>query len=294
MGVFQSQSIVLGGKVYIGGGNTGDVATDSLVFEYDPNEDKWTVLPAAPMTVFGLGKMEGEIVIVGGRDQGKVLSAVYVFDRFTQRWKESLPPLNTARSHSFCMSYQSSLLTVGGLSDSGNVLCSIEVIQPDTFQWFVTGYLSRTSTLSFTSPATIHGQCYFLGGYKSTTANSSTRAAHCASLGELLSSNGISPSVFTRLPDTPHLQTTAASLGGCLLAIGGTGSPYTMPVYDSIHAYNPSTKSWVYIGDLPYAACHLTTATLPNGELLVIGGWIRPGEFKRSHRVFRACAVKKD
>lgn len=292
--MFQAQSVVLGGKVYVGGGNTGDIATDSLVFEYDPNEDFWTVLPEAPVAFFGLGKLEGEIVIVGGSVQGKVSNAAYVFDRFTQRWKESLPPLNTARCNSFCMSYQSSLITVGGISESGNILCSIEVIQPDIFQWFVTGYLSRTSTLSYSSPVVIHGVCYFLGGYKSGTANSSTRSAHCASLSELLSSNGMTPSVFSTLPDTPHLQTTAASLGGCLLAIGGSSSPYTMPVHESVHAYNPTTKSWVYVGDFPYAACHSTAVTLPNGELLVIGGWVRPGEFKRSHTVFRGCVLTKD
>ena len=45
--------------------------------------------------------------------------------------------------------------------------------------------------------------------------------------------------------------------------------PKAKPV---VHAYCPFTSSWVLIGELPQPLCSCTTATLPTGELLVVGG----------------------
>ena len=291
LGMFQAQSIVIGNKVYVGGGNTGDSETDALVFEYSPSEDKWNILPPAPITLFGLGQLLGELVIVGGKVQQNVYNCVYVFDRFTRRWKDSLPPLSTARYVPTCVSLSYALLVCGGLSDDNKVLSSIEMIDCDNFEWQVAGYLSRPSTLCYTSAVVIQDFLYFLGGYKNSTANSVTNSAHTASLTHLTSPAGISPYVWKSLPPTPHYQSTAASLGSCILAIGGTGMPYMLPVHNSIYAYSQNSESWIKIGDLPYAGCHMTVTTLPSGELLVFGGWVRPGEFKRSHAVYRGTVA---
>ena len=285
--MFQAQSVVIGNKVYVGGGNTGDGETDSLVFEYSPLEDKWSYLPPAPVTLFGLGQLLGELIIVGGKVQQNVYNCVYVFDRFTRRWKDSLPPLGTARYVPTCISLSYALLVSGGLSEDNKVLSSIEMIDCDNFEWLVAGYLSRPATLGYTSAVAVQDSLYFLGGYKASTANSVTNLAHTASLANLTSPAGISPYVWKCLPATPHFQSTAASMGSCIVVVGGSSSPYMLPVHSSIYAYSQSSDSWIKIGNLPYAGCHVTMATLSSGELLVFGGWVRPGEFKRSQAVYR-------
>ena len=271
----------------MGGGNTGDGEADSLIFEYNPSEDTWNPLPHAPVTLFGIGQLLGELVIVGGKVQQNVYDCVYVFDRFTRRWKDSLPPLSTARYVPTCVSLSFCLLVCGGFSDSDKVLSSIEMIDCDNFEWQVAGYLSRPATLCYSSAVTVQESLIFLGGYRSSTANSSTNVAHKTSLDNLTSPAGISPYVWKCLPPTPHIQSSAGTLGSCILSVGGSSSPYMVPVHNSIYAFSPTSESWIKIGDVPYAACHMTVTTLPCGELLVLGGWVRPGEFKRSYSVYR-------
>ena len=285
--MFQAQSVVIGDKVYVGGGNTGDDEADSLVFEYTSSEDKWTTLPPAPIMLFGVGQLLGEVVIVGGKVQQNVYSCVYVFDRFTRRWKDSLPSLSTARYVPTCVSLTFSLLVCGGFSNDCSVISNIEMIDCDNFEWQVAGYLSRPATLCYTSAVAVQNSLFFLGGYRSSTAISVTNAAHKISLDNLASPAGISPYVWKSLPATPHFQSSAGTLGSCLLAVGGSSTPYTLPVQNSIYAYSHNSESWIKVGELPYAACHVTVNTLSSGELLVFGGWVRPGEFKRSYSVYR-------
>ena len=285
--MFQAQSVVIGNKVYVGGGNTGDTGADSLVFEYSHTEDRWNQLPPTPVTLFGLGQLLGELVIIGGKFQQNVYDCVYVFDRFTRRWKDSLPPLIKARYVPTCISLQFGLLVCGGFSDSHKVLSSIEMIDCDNFEWQVAGYLSRPATLCYTSAVAVKESLFFLGGYQSSTASSVTNVAHKTSLDNLTSPAGISPYAWKCLPPTPHIQSTAGTLGNCIIAVGGSSTPYMLPVHNSIYTYSPSSDAWIKVGSLPYAACHVTVTTLPSNDLLVLGGWVRPGEFKRSYSVYR-------
>ena len=287
VGMFQAQSVVIGKKVYVGGGHTGDDEADSLVFEYNHSEDKWTILPPAPVTLFGVGQLLGELVIAGGKVQQNVYDCVYVFDRFTRRWKDSLPSLSTARYVPTCVSLSFGLLVCGGFSDDSKVISSIEMIDCDNFEWQVAGYLSRPATLCYTSAVIANDSLFFLGGYKSSTANSVTNAAHKTSLDNLTSPAGISPYSWKCLPPTPHYQSSAGTIGNCIVAVGGSSTPYALPVHNSIYTYSPNSDSWIKVGDLPYAACHVTVTTLPSGDVLVFGGWVRPGEFKRSYAVYR-------
>lgn len=74
------------------------------------------------------------------------------------------------------------------------------------------------------------------------------------------------------LPDTPTYCSGAASLGGCLLAVGGQSRYYASHVFYSVHAYSPSASSWIHVGDLPRRHRDCGVISLPGGELLVIGG----------------------
>jgi serine/threonine protein kinase/N-acetylneuraminic acid mutarotase len=291
VGMFQAKSVVINGMVYIGGGLTEDVITDHIVFEYDPVQDSWMALPPLPVVLFGIGQLLGDLVAIGGKYDLKVSDDVYVFDRQTYRWKQTLPSLLTARYSPAVVSHQTNLLVCGGLEDEGvgdpKVVSSCEVINAEGFRWYVGGYLSPCASVYSSSCVVIHDACYLVGGYRSTPAISASQSASSTALSVLLSPDVVSPSSWRSLPDTPYLQTTGASLGGCLLALGGAKSAYTMPVQRAIHAYSPTTESWIYIGDLPFACCHSTAVTLPSGELLVIGGWVKPGKNKRSLDVYR-------
>lgn len=288
VGMFQGQAVYLKGKIYVGGGSTGDAITDALVFEYNPQKDVWAPLPPTYLTSFGLCKLEGEIVVVGGEMNSKVTGTVGVFDSFSRRWKESLPPLENARCAPSCISTFSAIIVAGGVSPAGEFLSSVEVIKSDTFQWYTAGYLPLSAILCHSSPAVISNTIYLMGGYKSSTADSSSRITHSSSADLLLSCHGMTPNTWSSIPATPHFQSTAVGFGSCLLALGGTSSAYSDSVHRSIHAFSHSANSWVYVGDLPYGFCHGIAISLPNNELYVMGGWTQPGKLKRSCKVYKA------
>ena len=66
------------------------------------------------------------------------------------------------------------------------------------------------------------------------------------------------------------------------MVVGGvkvlTWPPSIPKTVSSVHAYCPFTSSWVLVGELPQPLCDCITATLPTGELLVIGGWSSSGD----------------
>ena len=80
-------------------------------------------------------------------------------------------------------------------------------------------------------------------------------------------SNTDQPSVWKTLTDTPHINSSTTIFGGALVAVGGC------PNQSSLHLYFPLTQSWLPAGEMPlgdiYGTC---TVTLPNGEMMVIGG----------------------
>lgn len=289
--MFQAQGVYLRKRLYIGGGNTGDHFTDMLVFQYNPLSNKWVALPPTLVTCFGLCKLEGELVAVGGLVGNKASTFVSIFDSFTKRWKDSLPPLENARHSPSCTSVTSAIIVAGGVSPEGEPVSSVEVLKSDTFQWYTASYLSRSASLSHLSISSLGDTVYVLGGYQSTTASSSSRVVHSCPLELLLSYSGMTPYAWLSMPDTPNLQSTAASLGACLLSLGGTTTAYTPPVHQSIHAFSPATNSWLHVGELPYAFCHGTAVSLPNNELFVMGGWVQPGKTKRSKSVYRGSVT---
>ena len=94
------------------------------------------------------------------------------------------------------------------------------------------------------------------------------------------------------LPDIPTYCSGAASLGGCLLAVGGQNRYFAGRVFSSIHAYSPSTSSWIHVGDLPRRHTDCGAISLPGGELLVIGG--EEETFAGSKSVYKGTVISSN
>ena len=75
-------------------------------------------------------------------------------------------------------------------------------------------------------------------------------------------------SPWQTLPDTPMASSTALSLQGALLAVGGQENGHGVK---TIHLYQPSTKTWVKAGEMPIERWQYACVVLPNGEVFVAG-----------------------
>ena len=291
--------------MYVGGGITDNEANDFYVFEYNLTQDSWSLLPPLPVKLFGLGKLSHDLVAVGGQVHNDKLSdKTYVFDQYNQAWKESAACLNTPRFSFTVVESESSLVAMGGLGrdDRGDIeiLSTIEVLSADSNQWVVTGDLPNLACVCSPSPAVEDNTTlYFLGGYRSLTAVSATSRVHCSALSNLTTVSGMAMKSWKLLPPAPYLQTTALCLNKCLLALGGSYKPYSKSVQSSIYAFDGDSHEWHKVDHLPYRCCHCTAVAVAKDEVLVLGGWVKPGERKASRNVFRGkvaldCELESD
>ena len=279
--MYGGKTTVINGKVYCGGGDTDRADDDYIIYCYDPSQDTWTTLPPLPVRFFGLGQVNGKLVAVGGvkKSDGRNTNEVYTYDERSKKWKQTIPPMPTARQSPGVLSLQSALVVAGGYPYTD----AVEIFKADTSQWYTTDPLPADCSLI--SLVAIGSTCYALGGYKLPSCLN--QALH-ASVDDLLhnavpanqttrSGSSDTQSAWKTLPNTPTYEPTAAVLAGHLLAVGGMDSEdddddYEGAYMTEVYTYSPSTNSWIYISDLPAPRCDAAVAVLSPSEILVIGG----------------------
>jgi len=284
----------IGSTIYCGGGYTGNIETARQVFQYNPKQDTWSQLPICSTVHFGLTQLNGKLVTVGGEhyDQTDIpINDVYVFQE-SETWENSIiPPLPTARFYPTAINYKSTLVVTGGLthwhtdSKLRTRTNAVEVFNTKTFQWHQAEALPVGH--SSISCVIVDDTCYLIGGTK--TDGYVSRQAYCTSVSNLISralppdhSETSStqqasplPPTWQVLPECPLYYSTAAELGGCLLAIGGMDDSNSSS--SAVHMYSFSTDLWVRIsrGDLPVPRSYAAATQLEEGEAIFVGGDIK-------------------
>ena len=272
---------------------------DYLVFQYNPARDEWTTLPHCPVHYFGLGRLSGKLLTVGGvTPEGTYSKTVYYYNPESREWEEFLQPISTARIFLSVISTQSALIACGGgtsISGGKPVTCTaVEVYTTQTSQWHTCPTDPLPSPCYWMSSATITNTGYLLGG--KTTDNTPTKTVLSASIPSLIqkatsysqqSASAARPdstsSVWKTLQDSPLVGSAAASLGGMLRTVGGKDKKEKSP---AVHVYCPITCSWIQVesGDLPEPKAGCAAIELSGNSLLVVGGWNKNG--KKSDTVF--------
>ena len=275
------KTTIINGRIYCGGGITS--GNDYIIFCYDPSQDKWTTLPPLPVRWFGLGQVNGKLVAVGGQKKGteNQTNDVYTYDEQSQKWKQTIPPMPTARRSPDVLSLQSALVVAGGvisLTTLTTFTAAVEIFKQDTSQWYRTDPLP--TACRDISLVTIGNTCYALGGYNRSYLNQTLYASVDDLLGNAVPANQTThsgssdtQSAWKTLPNTPTYRPAAAVLAGNLLAIGGDETYEGGAVKKEVYMYSPSTNSWIYISDLPAPRSFIAAVVLSSTEVLVIGGW---------------------
>ncbi len=256
------------------------------VFEYFPEGDEWSLLPDHSHFGFALGRYQGHLITIGGATwEDEHIGRVYRYKKESRQWTEFLKPLTTARAFLSIITTQSAIIACGGTTKRESielVLCAtVEVYTTETDQWQTTDPLPIACWAM--SSITIDDTFYLLGG--SDTTGDIIKTVFSASISSLVHKAMSHPqqpaassqqdghtSVWKTLPDIPVKGSAAASLGGCLLAVGGADEQEE-PI-SAVHVYIPPTNSWVKLtaGELPQPLSGLTTVQLSHNELLTCGG----------------------
>ena len=291
------RTTVINGRVYYGGGVTDKLLDNNeyIIFCYDPSQDKWTTLPPLPIRWFGLGQVNGKLVAVGGlkKSTRNEINDVYTYDEQSQTWKQTIPPMPTARSSPGILSLQSALVVAGGYTSTFSN--AVEIFKPDTSQWYRTDPLP--TACNHIPLVAIGNTCYALGGYGGSYLNQALYASVDDLLGNAVPANQTThsgssdtQSAWKTLPNTPTYRPAAAVLAGNLLAIGGKETPEGGAAKKEVYMYSPSTNSWIYISDLPAPRACTAAVVLSSTEVLVIGG---EGGGDRVNTVYKGTLHRK-
>ncbi len=215
-----------------------------------------------------------EVAIIHG---GNITNKLHRYKEESQTWEEYLRPMPSPRSYLSVITTQSAIIACGGEDSRGQVCATVEVYTDETDQWHTADPLPKCRYLM--TSVTINDTCYLLGGLKTNKSGYPTKTVICASVTSLVERAKSPPnrfaaafrSVWKTLKDTPLCLSTAASLSGCLLAVGGWDEQQSPAVY----MFQPQTNSWVRMtsGDLPGAVHEVTAIQLPDNELFICGGY---------------------
>ena len=260
------QSVVIGDTVYVGGGDAVNGRGACTVMKLE--QDQWTKLPEYTAKCFAMTSLANRLVLVGGRDprNNKPTNHLAVFE--SGEWTHPYPPMNIARDSSTAVSFNNHIIVADGCDDKGRI-SSVEVLDVASRRWYIAQSLPNLR--SELKSTLIGNTLYLMGGYDHTL--SATKTVYHVDLTELVAkahSNLDTPTLWQTLQEVPLVRSAPLSIGRSLLAVGGRDDRYISS--SSIHLYQPDTRRWVKVGDLPTARSCCTCSVLPSGEVIVAGG----------------------
>ena len=269
--------VVLERSVYVGGGDTGYGDDDEYyIQEFNIKTNQWSRLPRYEYRYFAMTVINHHLTLVGGWRVGwEVTNQLAVYEPSSQHWTYPYNPMLSPRHSSAVLMYDIWLLVAGGYDARWTVLATVELFNTSTNQWLATS--SLPTPFSYLTSAIVDDYGYLVMNSKKVFR---------VSLPDIVSqtvnqSTSKSPALWCCLPDTPLSCSTAISLRGYLLVVGGHHDNLTRST--DIHLYQPESEQWTKVGDLPNARSYCSCVVLPSGELLVAGGSESSGQ--RTSRV---------
>ena len=271
------QSVVIGQSLYVGGGGAGNSRDMCTVMKLDLQRDEWTKLPQCSVKWFAMTSFDNQLVLIGGCDPvtQKPTNQIAVFT--SGRWTNPYPPMNTTRSSSTAVSCNKYIIVAGGWDDRTRRTSSVEMLDVPSLRWYIAESLPDPRSL-VKSTLIIGNTLYLMGGLGHT--GSSPKVVHKVDLNELITkavSKQATPTLWQVISDTPLKCSSPLNVGGSLLAVSGCDDRYKPS--SSIHLYQPDTRRWVKVGDLPTTRYNCTCSVLPSGEVIVAGGQTGPYEY---------------
>ena len=265
------QSVVIGRSLYVGAGDADDDLDRRTVMKLDLQRDEWirTKLPQYSVGFFAMTSFANQLVLMGGRDQmtQKPTNQIAVFT--SGSWTNPYPPMNTARDSSTAVCCNKYIIVAGGWVDRGRYTSSVEMLDIALLKWCIAESLPNPR--SELKSTLIGNTLYLMGGWGDTGLP--TKVVHKVDLNELITkavSKQATPTLWQVISDTPLKHSAPLNVGSSLFAVGGQDDHYHLS--SSIHLYQPDTRRWVKVGDLPTARYNCTCSVLPSGEVIVAGG----------------------
>ena len=257
-----THSVVLKGKVYLGGGgSSGDLCT---VVVHDTQSGEWSTLPKCQVKLFGLAVVKNQLTVVGGFDLStkKATNELAVWESESQNWTSPYPPMCTAR-HSMAVATYNEWMAVAGGYGSDDYLNSVEIFNTTEKQWH--SAIPLPVECNRIKSAVVRDEWYLM---ESHTEFEQMFAVSLPALILLSGSTNLTP--WRTLPTTPLACSAIFATHDSLFAV--SGKMKTGECSSAIYLYLPWNKKWIRVGTLPTERSSCVCTELPSGEILVAGG----------------------
>jgi N-acetylneuraminic acid mutarotase len=255
-------------------------ATPTLSPEPSPTADlvygdgSWSSTAALPLPLWGSGAVtlrDGRVLVVGGSsgpDATAAVATTEIYDPRTQRWTIGTPMLE-ARAHPMVtLLADGSVLVVGG-SRKGQPLASAERYFPDSLAWQPAGALSAPRIYAAVA-VLLDGRVMLAGGGSASLQTAATTGRVDIYDPESGRWTTAAPLHFARA------EATATLLAGGDVLVAGGASVYSGSrgvVTAAAEIYDPTEDAWRIVASMSVARYHHFAAPLPDGRVLVGGGW---------------------
>ena len=268
-GVSDAQAVVIGEKVYIGGGEAE--GGDYKIWEYTIEGGQWREIET-PVQYFAVAVVNNQLIIIGGEDKEfSPTNMVWELDSEFGIWTQPFPEMPTARYWPSAVGYKRWVLVVGGDGER-----CVEVLDTVSKMWYTATPLPSNAIQP--SLVVIEDTLHVLWRYSAVSTSIQMLISDAVSQNPANdTSDGPKPTEWQPRPDTPTKWPTITVLNGSLIAMGSN------PVSSTIAMYLPQTEQWLRVAELPTPCRSCTCATLPETvELMVIGGMNEEDDYIRS------------
>ena len=271
------QCAIIKNTAYLGGGYAGNDCDCCTVMKLDLQRNKWTKLKPHNTKYFAMTSLSDRLFLIGGlscsadtEDLLKPTNWVTVLNHTSGKMSD-YSPMNIARHSSTAVGFESHIIVVGGSDHQGHTH-TVEVFDWRLWKWYlIADRESLPCPLSEAKSALIGTNLYVMGGR--VYQGHFTSTVHKIDVNKLIETAKTQSKCtsWQTIQDTPlKCSSPLVTPTGALLAVGGYND--TKQPSSSIYLYQPDTRRWVKVEDLPTARYNCTCSVLPSGEVVVAGG----------------------
>ena len=246
--------------------------TSTAVYCYESQRQLWRQLPDCPSRDSALVMADNKLTTIGGRVQyGRPTNSLASLtgEGKDSKWVELFPRMPTARYWLAAVCRGRNVIAAGGLGDGGRSVSTVAILDTELRQWSSGASLPHPMTVA--SITVCKDLLYLLGGADQN--GDQTLSVLTSSITDLLHQQQETANqlkVWQRAADAPYYCSTAVSVGGQLLAIGGCDEQHKNT--SAFVAYDPTSDSWQDMGHMATPRRLPLVAVLPSKKLIVAGG----------------------
>lgn len=237
----------------------------NTVYRYQWNNEKWAKLFPCPYSDSSIIFIKKSLIALGGNDvfqtAGKKLLAIKKTD-----WvAEDYPEMSEARSDAavICTPNSDYIIVIGGLKNDGR-MTRVDLLHIGSKNWYDLADLPHSLSLP---SATLCGDTLHVIGCDGDGYTCSLKSLPANADSETIILRDVI--TWTPLPHLPVKASTAATLCGKLLLIGGMKDDSTS--VNSIHQL--VDERWALIGTMTTERRMCLVVNVSSDKLIIVGGW---------------------